>query len=166
LPQLLEQIAIVREFRENPFHLCDEIVFIRERNFIPYLGTDYISRAAEVSHHRDGTRCKGFKDYARTEVANRRKDHHIRGSQPAKYLVMFYPTTEGNSLLDPKRFHKLLEPAPFWAVTNYGEAGRITLQKGSGRAQPEIASFTGYEPTNKDQLELGAGRRSTRVVVT
>ena len=79
---------------------------------------------------------------------------------------MANPTTEGNSLLDPKGLRKLFKPVPLRAIAEHGKAGQIASQKGSSRAQSEITSLAGNQPANEDQLKLGAGLRTARVVGT
>ncbi len=70
---------------------------------------------------------------------------------------MANPTTEGNSLLDPKGSRKLLKAVPLWAIAQHGKAGQIVSQEGSSRAQRKITSLAGDQPSDEDQLKLGAG---------
>ncbi len=70
---------------------------------------------------------------------------------------MANPTTEGNSLLDPKGSRKLLEAAPLRAIADHGEVGQIVSQKGSSRAQREIASLAGDQPPTKINSSLASG---------
>src|SRR5437868_6419424 len=109
-----------------------------------------IARPAKVCDHRDGAGRESFKDHACTKIPNRWKYHHICGSQPREDLHMASPTTEGDSPLDTKGSHKLLEAVPVQSVADHGKAGQIASQKGGSRAQPEITSFAGDEPTDKD----------------
>ena len=53
--KLLEPVPIVRQFRQNLFHLRHDIVLIRKRHLVPYLWMNDISGSAEVRDHRYGT---------------------------------------------------------------------------------------------------------------
>src|SRR5438128_2188729 len=77
---------------------------------------------------------------------------------------MANPTTEGNSLVDPKLSRKLLQAVPLRPIAEDTETGQIASQNGSSRPQREIASFARDESTDKDQVKLGAGLRTARVV--
>jgi hypothetical protein len=79
---------------------------------------------------------------------------------------MAKPTTEGNSLLDPKGSRKPLKAIPFRAIADHGKAGQIATQKGSSPAQGKITSLPGNQAANKNQLKFGAGLRATRVCDT
>src|SRR5271170_244360 len=79
---------------------------------------------------------------------------------------MAEPTAEGNSLLDPKGSHKLLEAVPLRAIAYHGKAGQIISQEGSSRAQSEVTCLSRDQDTDENQLKLGAGLRTARVVGT
>ena len=155
-----KKLPISREIGQNLFHLRNDIALIGKGHLVSDFWMNDISGPAEVRDHRYGASCESFKDHACTEVANRWKHHYIRGSQPPEDLRMANPTTEGNSLLDPKGFHKLLKAVPLRAIAEDGEAGQIVSQKGGGRAQREITSFAGDQRPDEDQLKLGAGLRT------
>ena len=76
------------------------------------------------------------------------------------------PAAEGNSLLDPKGSRKLLETVPLRAIADHGEAGQIASQKGSRRAQSQIASLAGNQAPDENQLKFRAGLRTARVTET
>jgi hypothetical protein len=80
LPQSFKKAPVLHEFGQDCFHLRHDVVLIGKRHFVPYLWVNDIPRPTEVRDHWDGASCESFKDYARAEVANRWKDHHIRGS--------------------------------------------------------------------------------------
>src|SRR5271163_4493284 len=101
-----------------------------------------ISGAAEIHDHRYNADREGLKDHASAEVADRRKHHHISRSQARQDLRMAKPTAEGNSLLDPKESHKLLEALPLRAIAYHGKAGQIVSQEGSSRAQSEVTCLS------------------------
>src|SRR5208337_3691529 len=75
---------------------------------------------------------------------------------------MANPTTEGNSLLDPKGFHELLKAVPLRAIAEDAEAGQIVSQKGSSRAQPKITSFGGDQSPEENQLKFAVALRTGR----
>ena len=79
---------------------------------------------------------------------------------------MANPTTERNSLLDPKGLRKLLEAIPLRAIAEDAEARRIVSDEASDSAQREITSLARDQPSDEDQLKLGAGLSSARVVGT
>src|SRR5664280_2026271 len=79
---------------------------------------------------------------------------------------MANPTTKGNRLLDPMGCRKLLETVPLRAITEDAEAGQIVPQQRSSRAQRQITSLAGDQSPGEDQLKLGAGLQSARVVGT
>ena len=72
---------------------------------------------------------------------------------------MAEPAAEGNSLLDPKRSHELLEVVPLRAIADHGKVGQIVSQEGSSRAQSKITSLTGIQAANENQLKFGVGLR-------
>ena len=76
---------------------------------------------------------------------------------------MAKPTTEGNSLLDPKGSRKLLKAVPLRAIADHGKAGQIVSQKGSSRAQREITSFAGNQASDENQLKFGVVLRTAAV---
>jgi len=79
---------------------------------------------------------------------------------------MANPTAEGDGFLDFKGSHELLEAVPLRAIADNCKAGQIASQKRSGRAQREVTSFAGDQPTDKDQFKLGARLQTTGVVGT
>jgi hypothetical protein len=141
LPQSFEQAAVVRQFGQDLFHLRYDIVLIRKRHLVAHLWMNDISRPAEVHNYRYGAACESFEDYSTAEVSYRWKHERISRSQVREDFRMAEPAAEDNSLLDPKRFHKLLEAIPLPAVADHGEARQAVPQKRSRRAQGKIASL-------------------------
>jgi hypothetical protein len=162
-PQLLEPITIVGQFRQNPIHLRHDVALIRKRHLAPHLRTNDIPRPAEVNDHRYGATGESFENYACTIVANGRKQQHISRSQAQEDFRMAEPAAEAYCPLDSKGCRKLLEAIPLRAIADHGKVGQIASQKGSSRAQGNIASLPGNQTTNENQLKSGAGLRTARV---
>ena len=167
LSQLLEPIPIVREFRQNLFHLRHDVALIRKRHLVPHLWMNDISGPAEVRDHRYGATGESFENHACTVVANGWKHKHIRRSQAPEDFRMAEPAAEGNSLLDPKGFHKLLKAVPLRAIADHGKAGQIVSQKRSSRAQSEITGLPGNQARQRKSAQVWrrapdcAGHRNT-----
>jgi len=139
--QAIQKVPIPGEFCQDLFHVRNHVALISKGQLVPYFCMNDISGPAEVCDQRYGATPESFKHDACTEVANRGKDQHIRGSQPPKDLVMGDPATERNTLLDPEGTGHLLETLPFRTVAEHSEAAEIAPQKGRGRSQRQIKSF-------------------------
>src|SRR5262249_55298413 len=125
-----------------------------------------ISGAAEVRDHGYTSGAEGFENYACTIIAKRWKHEQISRSEAFEDFRMAEPAAERNILLDPKRSCKLLEAVSLRTITDHGEAGQVTAQKGSCRAQSKITSFPGNQAANEDQLKFGPRPWTTRIAVT
>jgi hypothetical protein len=155
LSQSLKKLPVVYEFRKSPFHLDHKIVLACESDLVPYIGMNNISRAAEIGHHRDGTRCKCFKDYARTVVTQRWEYEYICRPQMPEDFCVAEPTGKDDSLFDAKGSHEFLETLPLRSIANHGKAGQIPSQDRSCGTQCKITSLSWNQSADENQLKLG-----------
>jgi len=143
-----------------------EVGLIRERHLVSNLWNHDIPRPPEVRDHGHRAAGEGFKNNARSVLADRGKHHHISRAHTVEDFRVAEPAAEGNSFFDAKGFCELLETVAFRAITDHGETGQTALQKWSSRAQSKIATLSGDQASNKNQLQYFARLRNARVAGT
>src|SRR5258705_5661673 len=129
-PQLLEPAPIVGQFRQNPFNPRDDVILGRQRDLVPHLSMNDISRPPEVRDHRNSAGSECFEHDACAVVAKRWKHEHISRSEALDGFRMREPAAELNGLLNPKRLRQLLEAGPRRATTHHRPTGDIAARSG------------------------------------
>ncbi len=67
------------------------------------------------------------------------------------------PATEGNILLDPKGFHKLLEVAALRAIADDGKGAKSLRKRGAAARKARSQAFRGTKPPTKIRSSFAPG---------